>query len=325
VAQVALQWPSLGREGYRFRPALDFSDQGLRRVLVLMGPGTIGLAATQVNLFVNTVLATGEAPGTVSWLGYAFRIMYLPIGIFGVSIATATLPAVSRHAAAAGGEDRPAIRRTMANSLSLMATLNLPATVGLVVLAVPVVQVIFERGAFLPADTLATAAALQFYALGLIGYSVVRITSPAFYALGQPLTPIKVSVASMLANVVLNLVLIRVMGYTGLALGTSIAAVLNAGFLLLLLRRRLGGLDGGRIASSVVRVALASAAMGAAALVAHGALAAWMPGPALAAQVVRLAAAIGVALAVLAAAAHLLGLREFREAAGMVTRRLRTR
>jgi putative peptidoglycan lipid II flippase len=215
VAQVALQWPSLGREGYRFRPALDFSDQGLRRVLVLMGPGTIGLAATQVNLFVNTVLATGEAPGTVSWLGYAFRIMYLPIGIFGVSIATATLPAVSRHAAAAGGEDRPAIRRTMANSLSLMATLNLPATVGLVVLAVPVVQVIFERGAFLPADTLATAAALQFYALGLIGYSVVRITSPAFYALGQPLTPIKVSVASMLANVVLNLVLIRLPGEGG--------------------------------------------------------------------------------------------------------------
>jgi putative peptidoglycan lipid II flippase len=323
VAQVALQWPSLRREGFRFRPALDLHDDGLRRVLVLMGPGTIGLAATQVNLFVNTVLATGEAPGTVSWLGYAFRIMYLPIGIFGVSIATATLPAVSRHAAAAGGEDRTAIRRTVADSLSLMTTLNLPATVGLVVLAVPIVRAIFERGAFLPADTLATAAALQFYGVGLLGYSVVRITSPAFYALGQPLTPIKVSVVSMLANVVLNLALVRVMGYTGLALGTSLAAVLNAALLMVLLRRRLDGLDGGRLVSSFVRVGLASAAMGASAVAVYAVLADWIPGAALAAQVLRLAGAIGAALVVLAAGAHLLRVREFRDAVSMVKRQLR--
>ena len=101
VAQLALQWPLLRREGFRYRPMLDWRDPGLRRVLVLMGPGTIGLAATQVNVFVNTLLATGEGTGAVSWLNYAFRLMYLPIGLFGVSIATATLPAVSRHVAAA--------------------------------------------------------------------------------------------------------------------------------------------------------------------------------------------------------------------------------
>ena len=133
---------SLRREGFRYQPVLDWNDPGLRRVLVLMGPGTIGLAATQVNVFVNTVLATGEGTGAVSWLNYAFRLMYLPIGLFGVSIATATLPAVSRHAAQG---DEPAARRTIADGLSLMLMLNVPATVGLIVLATPIVRVIFER------------------------------------------------------------------------------------------------------------------------------------------------------------------------------------
>ena len=99
LGQVAMQWPSLRREGFRYAPVFDPRDPGLRRVLMLMGPGTIGLAATQVNLFVNTLLATSQGTGAVSWLTYAFRLMYLPIGLFGVSIATAVLPAVSRHAA----------------------------------------------------------------------------------------------------------------------------------------------------------------------------------------------------------------------------------
>ena len=99
IGQIALQWPGLRAEGFRHRFVLDFSDPGLRRILLLMGPGTIGLAATQVNVFVNTVLATGHGTGAVSWLNYAFRLMYLPTGLFGVSIATATIPAVSRHAA----------------------------------------------------------------------------------------------------------------------------------------------------------------------------------------------------------------------------------
>ena len=107
IAQLAVQWPALRREGFRYQPVLDWKDEGLRRVLILMGPGTIGLAATQVNVFVNTVLATGEGTGAVSWLNYAFRLMYLPIGLFGVSVATATLPAVSRHVAQ---RDEPAAR-----------------------------------------------------------------------------------------------------------------------------------------------------------------------------------------------------------------------
>jgi putative peptidoglycan lipid II flippase len=319
VAQLALQWPALRREGFRYRPALDWRDESLRRVLVLMGPGTIGLAATQVNVFVNTVLATGEGTGAVSWLNYAFRLMYLPIGLFGVSIATATLPAVSRHAAQ---EDESAARRTIADGLSLMLMLNVPATIGLMLLATPIVRVIFERNAFTAADTLATAAALQLYAVGLLGYSVVRIASPVFYALGENLTPVKVSIVTVLVNAALNLTLVRVFGYRGLALGTSIAALFNAAMLMFLLRRRLRGLDGRRVLSSFARIVIASTLMGGATVATDRALGAWLPGDGLIAQIVRLAIVIGGALAVLGGAAHLLHISEFREGVALLTRRL---
>lgn len=322
AAQLALQWPVLRREGFEYRPILDWRDDSLRRVLVLMGPGTVGLAATQVNVFVNTVLATGEGTGAVSWLNYAFRLMYLPIGLFGISIATATLPAVSRHAVL---QDHQQVRRTVADGLSLMLMLNVPATVGLLVLAVPIVRVIFERAAFTAADTAATAAALQFYAIGLVGYSVVRIASPVFYALGRNRTPVVVSVATVLVNAALNLALVRVMGYRGLALGTSIAALFNATLLIVLLRSSLDGLDEARVMRSLVRIAVAALAMGAAAWAADAAAAAWLPGDALAVQIARLGAAIAVALAVLAGAAHLLRIREFREGAALVARKLRSR
>ncbi len=320
VFQLALQWPLLRRQGFSYRPMLDWRDEGLRRVLTLMGPGTLGLAATQVNVFVNTVLATGEGTGAVSFLNYAFRLMYLPIGLFGVSIGTATLPAVSRHAAQ---QDYVAVRTTIADSMTLMMLLNVPATIGLMVLATPIVQVIFQRGAFTPDATIATAAALRFYAVGLLGYSVVRIASPTFYAIGQNRTPVKVSVATVIVNAALNIALVRVLGFRGLALGTSIAALFNAALLMILLRRRLDGIDGGRIFASFVRILVASALMGAAAAGVEMALGVWLPGTSVAAQIIRLGSAIGVALAVLAGAAHLLHIREFRQGVALVTRRFK--
>ena len=227
-----------------------------------MGPGTLGLAATQVNVFVNTWLATGEGTGAVSWLGYAFRLMYLPLGIFGVSIATASLPAIARRAA---GGDLAGMRDTVSSSLAMMLTLNVPATVGLIVLAHPIVALLFERGQFSPSDTAATAGALVAYAVGLTGYSVVKIASPTFYALGESRTPVLVSVLSVLTNAALNVLFVREFGYRGLALGTSLTALLNAGLLMLLLRRRLDGLHVRHLATVLGRVALASLAMGLAA------------------------------------------------------------
>lgn len=328
VAQLALQWPTLRREGFRYQPRLDWSDPGLRRVLLLMGPGTIGLAATQVNVLVNTALATGEGTGAVSWLNYAFRLMYLPIGLFGVSIATATLPAVSRLVAgdAALGNAAvrdAAVRNTVSRGLGLMLSLNVPATVGLMTLATPIVRVIFERGQFTPADTAATAAALQYYAIGLLGYSVVRIASPTFYALGRNRVPVATSIATVLVNAALNVALVRSMGFRGLALGTSIAALFNAGVLFVLLRRQLSGLNEGPLAGSLARITLASAVMGAAALTADATLAAWWPSSGTLPQVLRLTATIGIALGVLTSAAWLLRIEEFKEGFALVARRFR--
>ena len=318
VAQLFTQWPLLRREGFVYEPFLNWKQEALRRVLLLMGPGTIGLAATQMNVFVNTVLATREGTGAVSWLNYAFRLMYLPTGLFGVSIATATVPAVSRHAAL---HNDGALRATLADGLSLMLVLNVPATVGLIVLSHPIVRVIFERRAFLPSDTLATAAALQFYAVGLLGYSVVRIAAPTFYALGDSRTPVQISVAAVVVNVALNIVLARLFGYRGLALGTSIAALFNAAGLLWLLRRRLAGLDDRRILSSLSKIAIASIVMGAAALLTERTLSQWIGGDAFLRQVLRLSLTIVFALLVLAGTAHMLRIREFREAIALVLKR----
>jgi putative peptidoglycan lipid II flippase len=320
VAQLAIQWPALRSEGFGYRPLFDLNDEGLKRVLILMGPGTIGLAATQVNLLVNTALATSQQIEAVNWLNYAFRLMYLPIGLFGVSIATAALPAVSRHNLQ---EDHSAVRNTVSDSLSLMVMLNVPATIGLMVLAIPIVRMLFEHGRFTPDDTLATAAALQYYAIGLVGYSVVRIASPTFYALGKNRVPVTVSVITVLVNAALNYGLVQVMGYRGLALGTSIAALFNAGALLFLLRAHLDGLNGGHLLSSVLRITLASAVMGGSAYASFRALESWMPGNAELLQIVRLALAIAFALLVLAGSAWLLRIREFNQGLALVMRRLR--
>lgn len=317
--QLVVQWPALRAEGYRYAPRLDPTDPDLRRILLLMGPGTIGLAATQVNVFVNTVLATGEGTGAVSWLNYAFRLMYLPIGIFGVSVATAAVPRLSRLAAA---NDRDGMRSTIGSALGLMLTLNVPATVGLMVLASPIVALIFERGQFTAADTLATAAALRWYALGLLGYSAVKIVTPAFYAVGRSRVPVAVTGVAVFVNMTLNLALVRVMGYQGLALGTSVAALTNAGLLLVLFARHSGGFGTALLSTTLPRVVAASAVMAAVAWGVEQGLHLLLPGAGLVPSLVRVGAAIGAGIVALMVAGHALGLRELEEATAMVRRRL---
>jgi len=320
VGQLLIQWPPLRKEGFRYIPIIDFRDEGLHRVLILMGPGTIGMATTQINVFVNTMLATSAGTGAVTYLDLAFRLMYLPIGLFGVSIAAASTPAVSRLVAEG---DFGRIRSTLAGAISLMLLLNVPATLGLIVLAQPIVAVIFERGRFTAADTMATAAALQFYALGLVGYSIVRIVTPTFYSLHKSRIPVMVSMASVVVNVGLNWWLVGRLGFRGLALGTSITALLNASVQLWLMRRELNGLDGARIAGALARVSLASILMAGAAWGANELMTLWLPGQAFVLQVVRLTISIGAALMTLAAAAQVLRIREFGEARDLVLGRFK--
>jgi putative peptidoglycan lipid II flippase len=318
LGQALLQWPALRAEGFRYRPVIDFKDPALREVLRLMGPGTLGLAAVQINVFVNTYLATGQPQGAVSWLSYAFRLMYLPIGLFGISIATAALPEISRHAA---DDDILAVRETISRALRMMLMLNVPATIGLMVLAHPIVALLLQRGRFTTYDTAATAAALVCYAPGLLAYSAVKIVSPTFYSLRDSRTPVLVSVASVLANLGINLLLVRQFGFRGLAAGTALAAMFNAGALLWLLRRRIAGIEETRIAVTFTKILVASLVMG---VVAHTTvtwLAVALPGASTSIRAVHVFAGIGSGVAALLAASRALRIEEFDQALAVVLRR----
>jgi len=319
VGQIALQWPVLRQEGFRYRLTVDFMNPELRQVLRMMVPGTLGVAAVNINVVVNTILATSQEEGAISWLGYAFRLMYLPIGLFGVSIATAALSDVSRHAAA---DDLAAMRKTVSSALRLMLMLNVPAMVGLIVLADPIVALLYQRGEFTSHDTRATAAALMFYAPGLLGYSAVKIASPAFYSLRDTRTPVIVSVASVAANLVLNLSLVNILGFEGLALGTAVSALFNGGVLFWLLRRRLDGIDGRRLFIAFAKIIAASVVMGGVALVTSGWLTGHLGGDGEWAKALRVTLAIAASVVALGVSARLLRIEEFNEATRRIVQRV---
>lgn len=322
IGQIAIQIPALHREGFRYESRLRASDPRLREVLLLMGPGTLGLAATQLNMFVNTWLATGEGTGAVSWLSYAYRLMYLPLGLFGASIATASMPAIARRAAEG---DLGGLRKTLSSGIAMMLTFNVPASLGLIVLAHPIVALLFERGRFTPADTMATADAVMWYAVGLTGYSVVKVATPTFYALGDSRTPVALSALTVLANAALNIALVRSFGYRGLAAGTALTATLYAVVLMMILRARLGGIDGARLASVLWRQGIASVAMAAAAWIVEREMAAALPGHGLRSLLIRVGVSIVTAIAVLVVASRLLRVTEFNDLVDGVLRRLRSK
>lgn len=323
VGQIAIQAPFLWKEGYRFRLVTRlreiFGDPGVRRILTLMLPATIGLAATQVNIFVNTYFAT-SIPSAVSWLNYAFRLMQLPLGLFGVAIAVATLPAISRHVAE---ENHGEFRRTLQHSLRLVFAINVPASIGLAVLGAPIIRLIFEHGAFLPSDTRATAAALAFYALGLFAYSGVKVLVPAFYALGRTRAPVAISVLSVGANVALSIALIGPMGYRGLALATSLAAILNFALLMIFMRRAAGDIGGGSLLFALFKIAAAAAFMGTAALATHRWAEGFLGSAGLGARFSSLALAIGAGIVVLLAAGRLFRVQEIEDALSVLLARFR--
>ncbi len=268
--QYLVQWPSLRQQGLRYRPDFHLRDPGVVQMFRLMGPAVIGTAAVQINVVVNSIFASqivdtsGQvANGPVSWLGYAFRFMQLPIGVFGVAIASATLPAIARSAAE---KNIPEFRRTLASSLGLVFLLCLPSAVGLALLAEPLVGVVFQRGEFTAADTQQTALALAAYALGLTGYSAIKVLTPAFYALDDVRQPVMASLGSIATNYILNRVFIEVLGWghVGLAFSTSLVATINFVALAVMLRQKIRRLEGRRLLRSFSRVAAASAAMAAA-------------------------------------------------------------
>lgn len=240
LAQWVVQIPALKAEGFRFRFLLDWRDPFLRKMVLLMGAGTFGLAATQLNILVNSILAAGAGDGAVSWLNYAFRLMQFPIGVFGVAISTASLTKVARESAAG---DYDAVCGSIRDALRMVLVLTVPSAAGLAVLGTPIISVIYQRGQFTAADTYATALALGGYAVGLTAYSAIKVMVPVLFALGRARAALWSSALSVLLNVGLGIWWVKALGFAGLALGTSVAALVNAFVLLWLLQSYLKKID----------------------------------------------------------------------------------
>jgi putative peptidoglycan lipid II flippase len=322
LAQWLVMVPRAWSLGFRPGWAVDWNDSALRKVGTLMLPAVVGGSAVQVNVLVNTYFASSIADGAVTWLNSAFRLMQLPIGLFGVAIAAVTLPAVSRSAAKS---DLGAFRTTMVEGIQFALFLTVPAAVGLALLAGPVITVIFERGAFDEHDTAFTAQALMAYTVGLCGYACIKILAPAFSALDKPGIPLRISLTGIVLNLALNWLFVRHLhfGVTGLALSTSLVALLNAAQLAWALRRELSGLGLVRLCRYGVRLAGALAPMVVVVLGVEFLVSGW---------VVRewsswvvLAAAIPAGGGIFVLCAWLLKLPEMEKLAGWLGRAVRSR
>ena len=321
LLQLGVQFPDLIKAGFRLVLDFRWNDPGVRRVLILMVPAVIAASAVQINVMVNSIFASYLGDGPVSWLSYAFRLMQLPLGVFGVALATVTLPVVSR-ASALGDMGR--FRSTLAKAMRLAVFLTLPSAVGLVVLAQPIISLIYQRGKFHDTDSLHTAEALQYYAIGLVGYSCIKVLSPAFYAIDRKWTPMTVSFLSIGINLLLNwLFIFRLgMGHCGLALSTAIAATVNFSLLYFFMTRVSGSLETLAMCSTLGRCLLATLPIALVGWLSHPWIASLGHAPILL-RAGALFSVISVAVILFLAASWILRIEGFNEFRGIISRKLR--
>jgi len=232
----------------------------MRRIGKLMLPAIAGLAAVQVNIIVNTIFATSQE-GAAAWLNYAFRFLQLPIGVFGVAIATVS---TTRYADAAADGEMQAMSKHLEEGLRLVVFLTVPSMVGLILLARPIVSLVYEHGQFGSGDTQSTAAALRFYATGLVAYSAVKVLAPAFYAVNRARVAVAASISAVAINILINILLHKTYGYRVLAFGTAMAAVANFSVLYLSFHKKIAPVRHLRLLFHAFFVSCAAAAMGAA-------------------------------------------------------------
>jgi putative peptidoglycan lipid II flippase len=301
ILQFGVQLPGLRALGFRYRWDWSPRDPGVVRIARLMLPATIGQAATQINFLVDTWLASRYGNGPITWLSLAFRLIQLPIGLFGVALGMANLARVSRDAAEG---DTEGLLANLAAALRAAALLALPATAGLVALREPLIRVLFEHGRFDAASTRGTAAALLCYALGLYAYAVTKIQVPTYYALGDTRLPVIGSTSAVAAKLAANglfVALLPAIGldpFLGLALSTSVAAWTNFTILAAGLRSRAGSLGGRGVVRATLSMAILAVAMGVTCRALHAGLMHVLPGEDLARAIVRLGISVAAGLVI---------------------------
>ena len=317
LAQFLIQLPALQKAKFLFGWRLHMRHEGVRRIGWLMAPALIGLSVTQINLLVGTILASYFAGGP-TYLFYGMRLIQFPLGIFGVALATAVLPALATHAAKG---DLDELRETLGFGLRLIFFIIFPAMVGLILLRVPIVHLFFEHGRFSAADTAGTASAVLGYAVGLWAFAGVRIVVAAFYALQDTRTPVMVAAIALAGNLLLSLMLMGPLAHAGLALATALSAMVNMGLLVMLLAGRLKALNWWTILQSHLRVILASTPIVAAGLWV-GSLGVWSQPDAWIAKSVMLVVGIGLSVAGYVTVHTLLGSSEMEFLWGLVKRKM---
>jgi len=275
LMQLLIQAPQLWRLGFRPLAVFDWRDEGLRHIFRLMLPAVVGLSASQINIFINTFYASSCEQGSVSWLNYAYRLVHLPQGLFGVALSVATLPMVSRFAA---HRDLAGMKEAFRSSLGLAMLLTIPAAAGLIALAGPICAVIFQHGRFTALDTQQTAAALILYSLGLFAFAGVKILVPVFYALNDTRIPVVGSFLTVAANIAAINLTIASLGHRAIALSTSVSMLVNLLFLGAALYRKVEGYPVGELLATLGKVAGASTLMGLAVWGAYSLAIAWLGG-----------------------------------------------
>jgi putative peptidoglycan lipid II flippase len=322
--QLLVQLPALQRAGYAFHPDFHWRDSGVGAILRLMGPSVIAASTTQVNVLVNSVFASELGDGPTFWLSAAFRLMQLPLGIFGVALGTVSLPLLARMAATG---NTTAFRSELARGMRLAFLLTIPASIGLMVLPEPIMSVLYQHGRFDAHQAAEAAGALRFYAIGLCGYAALKVLVNAFYAIDRRKTPMVVSFVAVALNLVLNFTFTRQLGWghRGLALSTACVATSNFLILYFLMRSHLGRLESRAMLSLLGKIAVAGAVLGAICwLGMHYLLADWAQ-QAFWPKLAALLLVIAVAAAAFFACASALDIAEVHDITRAVRRRLQRR
>ncbi len=257
--QLIVQIPYFVKSGFRFVKGINFREKGLLRLLKIMIPIEFSYAVTRINVMVNMFLASFLIEGSVSYLGYAMRLMQLPIGILGMAVATVTLPDAARLVSESRDDE---VIEIFSRSLRFVFFLTIPASVLLFILRVPIVGLIFERGAFTSQDTIFTSQALAFYSLGIFAMSSSRIVTSIFYSYKDARTPLILSIFTVILNIILSLIFMRFLFFSGLALAASIASIFNLTLLLYFLKKKLKNIDGKKILDDFIRIIISAGLSG---------------------------------------------------------------
>lgn len=257
--EFGMHIPVLSSKGMRYEFSFNWHHTAVKKILFLMGPMVLGFSITQINVLIDRILALIIGPGSVSTLYFGDRLIELPLGIFGIAIAIASLSVMSKQAAR---KDLDSLKDTLDYSLRIVFFIGLPASVGLIIMRNPIVKIIFERAAFTSAASISCAKVVFCYSFGLCAYLALKVITQCFYALQDTKTPVKVGASMVFLNFLLNILLMIPLKEAGLALATSICAFLNMIILMILLSKKLKGLFLDKLIYSFIRNGLAAGIMG---------------------------------------------------------------